>query len=194
MFRLPFYIDWEQAFNFWIMLFAPVMGLGWYVGCCCDSSEEPCTNCEPGTTPEDIQVDIASVADNANCDDCGSLNATYITTHISPPTDLPCLTQATTNVGAPGFTNCSGTGNLQFRCVQCDMNGGVDGFKVSLRTGLITTGAACGTVEANGTVGGGIAGGQMDCSRSHTGASLTGVATLCDWTSATFDITPVAAD
>lgn len=208
MFKLPFYIDWEQALSFWVACLAPIFGLSWYVGCCCsESSDEPCTSCDPGTTPEDWQVefaDVANITPTSKClskGDCTDFNTTtYICTL---PTSGGSCTWILGDVTA-GFpdvnvvdTCCEATPctDSDYRICNLILRIGFDTDPVQFIVQGCDSGG--GTDEARATIAG-ASGEVVDCSVTRV-IDMTdegGVNQLCDWESnpATATLTPIAAD
>jgi len=60
---------------FWLTIF---LAMGWYPCCCPGSPMNPCSPyCTTGTTPPTVSIVVTGVA-NDTCDDCGSINGTWI--------------------------------------------------------------------------------------------------------------------
>ena len=189
MFKLPFYIDWEQALSFWVACLAPVFGLSWFVGCCCSSSsQEPCDNCEPGTTPEDVQVEFDGIVNRTPSSVCVSDGSC---------TDLNSITFITTNRPAAGpcifiqdIVKCTDSGGAFLDFIAVQFFAGTVQVTVH-RLGIDTATEGLGQ-DPNPDVAD-----DIDCSLSRT-MDMTNVGNagprLCDYSSATSDIVPIAAD
>ncbi len=90
--RLPFEIDWMQAYQFLATLACIVFGMAWFP-CGCPSCENTCSVCTPGTAACKATIEFSGVTDGTCADlNCALFNTTtYITNELAFPND--CFTE-----------------------------------------------------------------------------------------------------
>jgi len=151
--------------------------------CCCNDS--PCVNCDTNTTPSRVQLDFSGVVNN-DCSDCGDYNTTSFigvsaagrrlglggVICIYPFNgSLPCDAEASRPMCSIEFEYLGSTGPM--------------GRNIA----MYHEHPYCNVIEGDG---GKAETSTWDCSTTETGIAMAnnGGPFNCDWSAATFDVTP----